>query len=399
MSREHIQKFKAGDYFFREGDTADCAYIIESGRVSVYLRKEGIDGAVANLGPGDIFGEMAVIDGLPRSASVMAVEDCVVSTVSRKLLNERIADSDPIVRLLITLLLKRMRNSTPGKGKVDETQPLDLEQYESCNLSAEGRDRLRLENELLQAVDKREFFLNYQEILNLQTRSLLGFEALLRWQSPVRGLVRPDLFINLAEQTSVIVPLGYWILEQAMNDLRVLQAELQNDKLFMSINVSVRQLLDPQFVKRVNKIAERAKVDPKTVKLEVTERVFQEDPIVLQTVSSIRENGFEISLDDFGTGYSSLTSLFAMQVDNIKVDRSFVCNLLKEPKSRAIVQAVVAMGVQLGLSVVAEGIENESEALVLTAMGCQSGQGYLFGKPQGLDKAIAKFGVKTAVAS
>jgi EAL domain-containing protein (putative c-di-GMP-specific phosphodiesterase class I) len=388
MKNNFLRKLKIHDVLFREGDPADCAYIIEQGRLQVSVHKDGEDIPIATLGPGDIFGEMGIIDASPRSATVTALETCVLTTVSRSSLNDRIENSDPIVRLLISILMKRIRDAsrTAGDRGEDSVQAIDKSWMQA------GVDTLKLETDLMEGLRNREFFLEYQPIFQLETSKLLGYEALLRWQSPDRGLVRPDLFINVAEQTSVIVPMGYWILEQAIGDLLTLQSELAQSELFMSINVSVRQLVDPQFARRLQKIVVRLGGDPKRIKLEVTERVFQENPLIVQTIKKLRWSGFKISLDDFGTGYSSLTSLFNLPVDDIKVDRSFVSNVSKNPKSRAIVQAVIALGTELGLTVVAEGIEFEEQKEFLTSMGCKMGQGFLFSKPVALAKIIAELG-------
>jgi EAL domain-containing protein (putative c-di-GMP-specific phosphodiesterase class I) len=383
MQKSFLIKLKTRDFLFKEGDAADCAYIIEQGRLQVSIHIDGEDVAIASLGPGDIFGEMGIIDGSPRSASVQALEDCVLTTVSRSLLHERIESADPIVRLLVSILLKRVRNSNRVvRGAPDTVVERDEDWVQS------GVDALKLENELIEALDKNEFFMEYQPIYDLGEKHLLGHEALIRWQSPTRGLVRPDMFINVAEQTSVIVPMGYWILEQSISDQLKIHQKAGRSDLFMSINVSVRQLLDPQFAKRLQKLVVRLGANPKQIKLEVTERVFQENPLILQTIKKLRWAGFRFSLDDFGTGYSSLTSLFNLPVDDIKVDRSFVINLSTDQKSRAIVQAIIALGVELGLTVVAEGIEHEEQKDCLVGLGCKLGQGYLFGKPVSIDQIL-----------
>ena len=391
MKSNQVRKLKTHDILFREGDSADCAFIIEQGRMQVSVHKDGEDIPIATMGPGDIFGEMGIIDASPRSATVTALEHCVLTTVSRSSLNDRIESSDPIVRLLISILMKRIRDSSRSLGDRAEVSADAMDKA----WMQEGVDTLKLETDLMEGLRNKEFFLEYQPIFELETTRLLGYEALIRWQSPDRGLVRPDLFINVAEQTSVIVPMGYWILERAITDLLTLQSEIGQSDLFMSINVSVRQLIDPQFARRLQKIITRLGGDPKRIKLEVTERVFQENPLILQTIKKLRWSGFKISLDDFGTGYSSLTSLFNLPVDDIKVDRSFVNNVSKNPKSRAIVQAVIALGTELGLTVVAEGIEFQEQKEFLSSMGCKMGQGYLFSKPVSLTKILADLSAVT----
>ena len=380
------RRISAQEFVFREGDAADCAYIVEQGRLQVTLQKDGIEMSIASLGPGDIFGEMGIIDGSCRSASVQALEDCVLTVISRQLLSDRLESADPIVRLLVSILLKRVRNSGQNLKGMPESQ---LETDETW--IQQGIETFKLESDLMEALENKEFLMHYQPIYSLETEALQGYEALLRWQSPERGMVRPDLFINVAEQTSVIVPLGYWILEQSIKDqIRIHELSKQKN-LFMSINVSVRQLLDPRFVSHLQTIINKLGANPKSIKLEVTERVFQESPLILQAIKRLRWAGFRISLDDFGTGYSSLTSLFNLPVDDIKVDRSFVTNVTTDQKSRAIVQAVIALGLELNLTVVAEGIEKPEQILFLRQLGCKLGQGFHYSRPMPLDKVLEGF--------
>ncbi len=390
--------FTAGAYIFREGDAGTCAYLVEKGQVLITISKDGENVPVAIIGVGEVFGEMAIIDGLPRSASAFALDDCDLTVISERLMSERFAAADPIVQLVTFQLIKRMRSVNmkfKGHGALANQESVNKP---AAVLGDVARKRLKLENDLLRGLAKKEFFLVYQGIFDLKTRDLVGFEALCRWKNPERGLVPPNEFIDVAEQTSVILPLGDWIMEQGFKDLLILQEALGRSDLTMSINVSSRQLNDPDFCNRVETLQNKIQVNPKNVKLEVTERIFQEGEFILPTIKSIGAKGFSFAMDDFGTGYSSLTSLFNMKVATIKVDRSFVSTIIKDVRSKAIVQAVVAMGIELGVDIVAEGIEHEDEALLLTALGCHHGQGYLFAKPKPLDEVLDIFAPKKAAA-
>ncbi len=388
MALQFFKHMTAGEYIFREGDEADCAYIIESGSVQITIKKDGEDVTVAVLQPGDLFGEMAIIDGLPRSASAFAMEDCHLSVISKDILNQRVQTSDPIIRLLISILLQRIRNTNRTfKGLSNAAQ----EVARKLVSNEEAHSRIKLERDLIQGFDNNEFHLQYQPVLDLNTRELRGFEALLRWENKERGRVPPNDFIDVAESSSLILPLGEWILNQAMQDLVKLQVLMANTDLFMSINVSVHQLTDATFETRVLNAIQNSHVQPQNVKLEVTERIFQGGPEVLAMVESVKKHGCSFTMDDFGTGYSSLNSLFDVQFETIKVDRAFVSRLMKDQKSKAIVQAVVTLASELGLNIVAEGIEKEVEAQILKKMGCQMGQGYLFAKPMPLDVLLEFF--------
>ena len=231
MAVGNLISFSAGSYIFREGDAGHCAYLLEKGRVLITILKDGESLPIAILGPGELFGEMAIIDGQPRSASAFALDDCEFTTISEDLLSERVSTADPIVQLLISLLIKRMRNvnlKLKGDGNLTDNVVGISPKMEDT-----ARQRLKLENDLLRGLSRREFFLVYQGIFDLKSRELVGFEALARWQNPERGLVPPNEFIDVAEQTSVILPLGDWILEQGFNDLLILQKELGRTDLSM----------------------------------------------------------------------------------------------------------------------------------------------------------------------
>jgi diguanylate cyclase len=388
MRKVHVatKNFKTGEFVFKEGDAGDCAYIIDRGQIQLVLTKDDETLSLGLVGPGDIIGEMAILDGLPRSASAVVIEDCTVSVVSKTQLVERLDSLDPIVRMLISLLLKRLRSSD---RQLSGLAPDVASDNDSANVELEkAKDRIRLETELLQGLQKNEFFLNYQPIINIKDQTLNGFEALVRWKSPTRGLVKPDDFIGVAEQTSLIIPIGSWILDKAFEDLNVLQSHYKNSELTMSINVSSRQFNDRNLIEIIEKSQKRHDINPRNIKLEVTERVFQEGPIILDSIDKCRKKGYTISLDDFGTGYSSLGSLFNLNVDQLKIDKSFVQSVVRDHKSRTIIKALIQMAINLGLEVVAEGIETHQQAYVLGMMGCKTGQGYLFGMPTSLEEII-----------
>jgi EAL domain-containing protein (putative c-di-GMP-specific phosphodiesterase class I) len=389
MIGKFLQEVKAGSYIFREGDIASCAYIVEKGAVLITVSKGNDSMPVSVLGPGDLIGEMAIIDGLPHSASAFASEDCLLSIITKQTINEKIDNSDPTVRMIVSVLVQRLRNANLTiKGELSVS---DSNGHQDNIFRDKARKRLKLENELLEALMKSEFFLVYQPIVDLVTSRTVGFEALIRWNSPTKGLVPPSEFIDVAEETSVIIPIGDWVLEQGFKDLKIFQESLGMPDLFMSLNVSVRQFADPDFGKRVKYLQKITQTESSKIKLEMTERVLQEDSRILDVVRDLRQEGFNLSIDDFGTGYSSLTSLFSMEVNTIKIDKSFVNNISNDPKSRAIVQAVMGMAVELGIEVVAEGIEKKDQATSLMNLGCRYGQGYFYSKPKKLEDLIAEY--------
>ena len=252
-------------------------------------------------------------------------------------------------------------------------------------MRSSARSRLETENALHRALERDELRIYYQPIIELAGGTCSGAEALVRWQHPDRGLVAPDAFIDLAEETGLIVPIGEWVLEEACRQLMEWRASGQVSPAFtMAVNLSARQLAQADLVAQVADALERTGAPPELVCLEITESVLMAETTI-EAIDALRALGVRLSIDDFGTGYSSLGYLRRFPVDSVKVDRSFVDGLGTEAEDSAIVAAVVGLGHALGLSVVAEGVETELQLAELRALGCDRAQGYWFAKPQPAD--------------
>lgn len=242
-------------------------------------------------------------------------------------------------------------------------------------------DRLELETALRRALDQNEIFVYYQPLVNLETGDLLGAEALARWTHPVRGPVSPHQFIPIAEDTGLIIPIGYWILEQACRQMKFWQAQLQKD-LCVSVNLSGKQLQRADVVDQVDAILKSSRLDPAFLKLEITESTMMADrQDVTQKMKALKKLGVKLALDDFGTGYSSLSTLSTFPIDTLKIDQSFVSRIESEPGACAIVEAIIALSKTMKMDVTGEGVENSAQHHIIHEMGCLTGQGYLFGKP------------------
>ena len=256
-----------------------------------------------------------------------------------------------------------------------------------CLFVAEMRSRqlARIENEaaLRRALDNGEFRLAYQPKVSLQTDRLVGVEALLRWQDPERGLVPPLDFIPLAEETGLIVPIGTWVLHEACTEARRWrEAFPRRPPITTSINVSAHQFVSG-LTGIIREVLASTGVDPTTICLELTESSVMRDPeFAVSTLRDLKALGLKVSIDDFGTGYSSLAYLRRFPLDELKVDKSFVDGLGRDPEATAIVAAVMGMAHALDLSVVAEGVETEAQVLALRGLGCDEAQGYHYAKPQ-----------------
>jgi diguanylate cyclase (GGDEF)-like protein/PAS domain S-box-containing protein len=271
----------------------------------------------------------------------------------------------------------------------------DVAMYTS---KANGRDRwtrfepamgvraaqeLRLSQDLAHALEREELVVFYQPCVDLKTWRPEGVEALLRWKHPVVGLVAPDIFIPIAEQNALIVPIGRWVLEQSCQQAIAWQTEFPNHELSMSVNVSGRQLNDRSLVPDVRSILRNSGLDPSHLTLEVTESVLMSDVhLIIERLGKLKDLGISIAIDDFGTGYSSLGYLRQLPIDILKIDKTFVdAASAGDPGGEAIIRAILHLSEGMHLKTVAEGIEDADQALLLETLGCHSAQGYLFSRP------------------
>lgn len=241
--------------------------------------------------------------------------------------------------------------------------------------------RLQMEQQLHRALDNEELLVAYQPIVSLVDYELVGLEVLVRWDHPRDGIVLPGKFVPLAEDAGLMPQLGYQVLMKACRHA-VLWQETGVRPLPISINVSVRQLQAGDFVDRVERVLLLTGLDPHCLKLEITENVAVEGTRILDHLSGLRERGVGLVIDDFGTGYSSFNYLLKHRIDSLKIDRSFIQGIQRNPDSRAIVRAILSLATSLGLEVVAEGIETVEQLEMLRREGCELGQGYLFSKPR-----------------
>jgi EAL domain-containing protein (putative c-di-GMP-specific phosphodiesterase class I) len=251
------------------------------------------------------------------------------------------------------------------------------------SLHERAENRMAIAVDLRHAVERRELLAVYQPKVKLQTHTIVGFEALLRWRHPERGMMYPADFISVAEETGLIIPIGDWILGQACRQLKVWQDRFPNSPpLSMNVNLSVKQLSDPNLVTHIQRILSETGIPPETLKLELTESTLMDEiEAAKETLGTIQNMRVGLKLDDFGTGHSSLSYLRTLPFDSLKIDRSFVERLPSDTESRAIVETMINLARALHMNVVAEGIENESQLSELIRLGCETGQGFYFSKP------------------
>jgi diguanylate cyclase (GGDEF)-like protein len=244
-------------------------------------------------------------------------------------------------------------------------------------------ERLALESNMRRSIERGELRVHYQPIVRLDDESVVGFEALVRWEHPQRGLIPPSEFIPIAEETGMIVPLGAWVLEESCRQVQQWQDERCHGRsLLLSVNVSARQFQSPDLVETVAEVLQRTGFNPTSLKLELTESLMMRDvERTTQRLHELKALSIQLVIDDFGTGYSSLAYLRQFPITVLKIDRTFVNRLGTDPQDDAIVRSIVTLSRDLGMEVVAEGIETTEQLKTLRALGCDYGQGYYFSRP------------------
>src|ERR671921_126704 len=258
--------------------------------------------------------------------------------------------------------------------------------YSGMNHSLE---RLGLEEDLRRAIEHQELRVHYQPQILMSTGETVGFEALVRWEHPERGLLAPSEFITLAEETGMIIALGQWVLAEACRQVRIFREQIPPEaSLRMSVNLSDRQFRHPELVEEVSAILSETGTDSRDVVLEITESVMMEKgPNARHILRALKGLGLTLAMDDFGTGYSSITTLKSLPVDILKVDRSMVEGMDRDPQDRALVSATIGLAHALALDVVVEGVETAGELDELRSMGCDIAQGYYWYRPSSSEKA------------
>jgi diguanylate cyclase (GGDEF)-like protein/PAS domain S-box-containing protein len=361
------------------GHAAGDALLIETGkRLSACVRPSD---TVARLGGDEFAVLLEDVDG-PRAASVTAerisraVRAPVVLDGSEVLPSVSIGvaesgpgdDADALLRNADVALYAAKHQ---GIGRIEAYQP---------TMHAATFERLALSADLRRAVEREDFLLHYQPITQLDTGRLLGFEALVRWQHPERGLVSPAEFIPLAEETGLIVPLGRFVLREACRQLR--EWRTAYPWLTVSVNLSARQLQDPGLVEEIERVLFETHLAPAALVLEITESLLLRDTDnSIAKLHALKALGVQLALDDFGTGYSSLSYLQRLPMDVLKVDKSFVDHVTSGKKEAALIRTILTLGQMLDLRTVAEGVEDVEQVQALRRMGCLHGQGYYFGRP------------------
>lgn len=260
----------------------------------------------------------------------------------------------------------------------------------TAELTTDALQHFLIEQHLRQALQKKQLVLHYQPQYRLDDKQLCGYEALVRWQHPVHGLLGPDKFIPLAEETQLIVPLGWQVIDMACQQLAIWLRQGKHVPI-VAINISPPQLLQADFIQRLNQTVAMHGLERHRLELEVTESMIMQDPdFIIQQLQRLRLSGYHLALDDFGTGYSSLDRIKHLPLHRLKIDKSFIRDIGRNPKDEAVVITIIALGRSLGVEVLAEGVETAAQSEFLRQHGCASVQGYLFGRPLSVEQLMVK---------
>ena len=352
------------------------------------------------LRPGDLVARLGgdeftiLLDGMDSTADATRVAERIEAGLRHSL---KVGEREVFASVSIGIAL-----STSGYERPEDVlRDADLALYRAkaagrgryalfdVEMHARAMAHLQLETDLRRAVERNEFRIAYQPIIELGTRKLLGFEALLRWQHPARGLVGPAEFIDVADETGLMVPIGRWCLREACSQLGRWRAELPDAAhLTMSVNLSSRQLMHPQTVAYIKEALANGNIEASRLRVEITESVIMEHAeAAASRLTELREIGVQLDMDDFGTGYSSLSYLQRFPLHAVKIDKSFI-ERMRGGQNAEIVKAILTLGRNLGLEVIAEGVETGEQDKLLVEMGCPSAQGYLFSHPVPAEMAV-----------
>jgi diguanylate cyclase (GGDEF)-like protein/PAS domain S-box-containing protein len=389
-----LDDFKAVNDSLGHG-AGDELLVALAGRIRMSVREADTP---ARMG-GD---EFAIL--LEEAPTVDAARDAANRVLEAVRLPVRLQDHEVAVRASVGIAMY----SSPDQTAEELLRNADISMYSA---KAQGKDRLvvyessvhdaaigrlQLRTDLQLALERDEFALVYQPLVDLETTEVLGVEALLRWRHPRRGLIGPSEFIPIAEDSGLIIPIGRWVLQQACQRAATWRSARDGKGLELSINLSGRQIEHPDIVSEVRAALEDSGLDPHRLTLEITESVLMHDiEATITTLQALRELGVRLAIDDFGTGYSSLSYLRRLPVDVLKIDRSFVSVVDAGPDEAALVRSIVALGNSLRLETVAEGIEEPGQLAELRSLGTKLGQGYFFAKPLDPDGITELVGLRT----
>ena len=371
---------KQGEILYREGSANECAFIIESGEVVLFSDAEGRRVDVERRGPGAIIGELSILTGLPRAVTVEATCACRMFRISAEQILALYEKLDPVLRACVETSISFSSSFTKRLNSPSAHVPLVPSTLRNADQLIEG---FQFEQDILTGIDEDQFFLMYQPIVRIHDQRVVGFESLMRWSHPKKGIIPTDLFIDVAETCGSISRLTDFAMFEACAALgRLRQTRWASDDIYTSVNVSGSDIGRVGLVEFVSHLIDMNGLSPRNIRLEVTEPAMIPDfEMADRNYKRLQELGFGVSIDDFGTGYSNLAYLKKMPLTALKIDRSFAGDARLSDVSSSIVRFMVGLGRELGVDVIAEGVETMEDVVQLQRLGCTFAQGYYFHRP------------------
>ena len=367
-----------GEILYREGGPNDCAYLIEEGEVILYSSLLGERVDCERRGAGSIIGELSILTGQPRAVTVEAVEPCKIFVISAEQILARFNKLDPVLRACVETSINFSTTFSEQLRQYGQDVPFAPSTLRNAD---DLIQEFRLESDIYRGLAEGEFHLAYQPIVSLSEQRIVGVEALMRWQHGQMGLIPPGRFIELAERMGSIDRITEFALSEACAALTRMR-EASGDDVFMSVNISGQDLARDGFTDFMGLLLDQYSLPEGALKLEVTETALvANSDQVAGHLKRLRASGCGISVDDFGTGYSNLAYLKVLPLSTLKIDRSFAGDAHENEVSRSIVSMLVGLGNDLGVDIVAEGLETAEAVEAVRSLGCDLAQGYYFSKP------------------
>ena len=300
--------------------------------------------------------------------------------ITRQDFNTRLEKTDPVVSSIAKIILTRYRDIMTRAHIMGQNNKLESLEKEFVN-KTDAIETITIANEFREVIDNDELDLHYQPIIDLKTNKTVGFEALMRWTHAEKGNISPNIFIPIAEESNLIVKASRWALRRSCRVLRKIMDETGQD-LFMSINFSSADFSEADFFEFTSNTLKAENIAPEHIHLEITERLLMDQPKkAKETLQRCRDAGIAISIDDFGTGYSSLSYLHHFPINILKIDQAFIKDMSSDKAVLELVKSIISLGKNLGMEIIAEGIEQPEEAKILKKLGCDKAQGYHFARP------------------
>ena len=371
---------KPGDILYREGDPPDSGYVVASGEIVLFNSTLGRRIDCERRGSGSIVGELSILTGQPRAVTVEAVTHCRIFRISAKQILTRYNKLDPVLRACIETSILFAATFTKTLTDQASDAPLVPGTLQNADWLIE---QCKFEADIYRAFESEQFTMVYQPIVTLADGSVAGAESLMRWQHPEQGEISPSRFIPAAETMGSIKELTEFAVAEACAALlRMQQMSALPEGFFLSVNVSGQDVARPGFVDFVSLMLERHGLAPGSLRLELTESDLIADPdTAAVNLSRLRHLGCGLSIDDFGTGYSNPAYLKSLPLSAIKIDRTFASEARTESVSRSIVRMLLGLGREMGVDMIAEGLETAEDVQALRELGCAFGQGFVFHKP------------------